>query len=192
MGILDGPGSLVFPRDNSNLLTVGEETFPRGNAANNLQLITGRVYLTYWTARKTETITQIRTITATTAAAATPTLCRAGIYSIASNGDGTLVASFANDTTLWAAAQTAYTKNLTSSWAKVAGRRYAFALIVVTGGTAPSFPGSGVDFSTGMRAEQALAPRLTGALLTQTDLPASFLAADPATMAAPIYGSVFP
>lgn len=155
----------------ANSLTTGE-IVPRRDqiGTSSVAPVSGVMYLTYFTADKTETINTLTMFTGTVAAAATPTLCRMGVYSVAGNGDLTLVASTPNDTALFAAANTAYPKALSSPWNKVVGQRYATALIIVSGGTMPNFhgtqfPGSSI-INTMVRMSPAIAGRVTG----QTDL----------------------
>ena len=96
-----------------------------------------------------------------------------GVYSVAGNGDLTLVASTPNDTSLFAATFTAYPKALSASLQKTAGARYAAALLVVSGATMPTFHGLQLAatsiISTLTRDNPAIIGRLTG----QTDLPNS-------------------
>jgi hypothetical protein len=173
----------------ANLLTTGEETFPRDFiAALTLGTNTGTLRLSYLTARKSETTTQIRVLSGSTSAAATPTLVRIGLFSIAGNGDGTLVAATTSDTALFAAANTRYTKSWASSYAKVAGQRYAVGILVVTSATAPSLAGVGAGNST----ELADDPRLTASIASQTDLPASFTAASLAVSGTRFYAALLP
>jgi hypothetical protein len=153
-----------------NALAVGESTIPRSLASSTTTNPgSGRLVLAYFTASKTETVTSIKAVTGSTAAAATPTLCKTGVYSVAANGDLTLVGQTPNDTTMFAAASTAYTRALVAPFAKVAGQRYAFALLVVTAAASPAFV-TGVG---GNNAETAAAPRLSGSLTAQTDLPST-------------------
>jgi hypothetical protein len=131
--------------------------------------------LTYWTAKPgTPPLTQIFTATGTTAAAATPTICRMGVYSIASNGNGTLVAAITNDTTLFAATSTEYIRTLTTPasgvFSPVAGQRYANAILVVTAVAAPTI----ISCVMPSAATAARPPLLTATLTGQADLPASF------------------
>lgn len=173
----DAPGFVRYAARNRtifdtdpDLLTSGEETFERLYATGNLQTGTGQLILTYFTARKTETINNVRTMTQSTGAG-TPTLCKVGIYSVAAGGDLTLVASTANDTTMWAGTFSGYTRALSSSWSKVAGQRYAFATLFV-GTTGPRLFG----VSPALGAEGGTAPRINGSVAGQSDLPASIAA----------------
>jgi len=156
-------------------LTTGE-IVPRRNLmdSNAVAHTSGTLALSYFTADKTETINNVTLYTGNTAAGATPSLCRVGIYSLDGSGNGTLVASTANDTALFAAANTAYTKALSSAFNKVEGTRYAVALLVTSNATMPSFMGPLAVANAPAQVVMGLAPRLVGRLTGQTDLPASF------------------
>jgi hypothetical protein len=171
-------------------LASGESTIPNralliGNNASGNQTLR----LAYFTAVKTEVTTQVRTMSATTAAGATPTLCRVGLYTIDGAEAGTLVASTTSDTSLWAAANTAYTKSWASSYLKVAGQRYAIGMLCVTGATAPTWLGT-TAVGTAGTAELAIAPRLTGSITSQSDLPSSFANASVTSSAIGYYAAL--
>jgi hypothetical protein len=169
------PGTWTLPGNFGNLLTVGEETISRDLATGSSgTAATGVLKLTYFTARKTETTTQVRVITGGVAAAATPTICRIGLYTIDASLAGALVASTTNDTTLFSSTNTAYTKSWTSSYAKLSGQRYALATIVVSAAATPNWTGEATVASTAARAENAIDPRVNGILTAQSDLPSSF------------------
>ncbi|QZD97548.1 minor tail protein [Gordonia phage LonelyBoi] len=173
----------------ADLLDVGEETFPRRSiASGGVGTSAGALRLTYFTARKTETVASVRVGTGSTAAAATPTLCRIGIYEVASNGDLTLVGSTANDTTLFAAANTRYTRALSTPFTKRRGRRYAYGVLVVTGAATPTFPGVASIHAD----EAAVEPRLSGSVASQTDLPSTVAAGTVAVSASQIYAVLTP
>lgn len=183
------PGTWVTPSDTRNLLAVGEETVSRHWARDTTVLTgTGAFRVTFFTARKSETTTQIRVHSGGTAAAATPTLVRLGLYLVDAAGNGTLVAATANDTTLFAAANTAYTKTWSTPYAKTAGQRYAFGSLVVTSATAPTLVGGVI----GSASEAATAPRLAAQITGQTDLPASFTDAALATTGNWQYAAILP
>lgn len=171
--------------DQNNLLSVGEETWPRlaGFSTSQAALASGTIGLSYFTCRKTEVSTQIRVPTGNTVAAATPTLCKIGIYSVAANGDLTLVASIANDTTLFATTFTNYTRSWVAPFTKIAGQRYAVAQIVVSGAARPNFLVVGAALNV---AELFIAPAIGAQLVGQVDLPASITAA---SLIAPTAGS---
>lgn len=150
-------------------LATGESTIPR-RMLSTTSIVSGNssLRLTYFTARKAETVTQVRTMCGTAQVGAT--LARIGIYTEAANGDITLVASTDNDTNLWIAANTAYTKSLAASFNKLRGQRYAVGLLVVGTSTAPTFAGQ-IPGSAGTDA--GLSPRLGGLVGGQSDLPSS-------------------
>lgn len=155
-----------------NGVTAGETTIPRHLAVASSSQTTQSMRLTYFTARKTESITTVG-LTAGTAAGATPTIIRIGIYSLDASGNGTLVASTPNDTTLLATISTRYTKALSAPFTKVSGTRYAVGILVVTAFTVPTVIGwtSGAGYVM-----FAVAPRTTGLIAAQSDLPLSFTA----------------
>lgn len=182
-------GPPTVPVDPS-ALTVGEATMPRSQiSATNVALpAASSVRLTYFTARKSRACTQLRVLTGTTAAGATPTLCKLGLYSVAADGALTRVAATASDTTLFAAASTTYTRATTAPFAVTAAQRYAFGIIMVTAAALPTF--LGYSSSAAAAAEFAVDPRISGALNTQTDLPATATAASVAATVAVFYGVV--
>lgn len=179
--IAGAPGSWVTPADIRNMLTVGQESYPREYAtASNGTSVSGTLKLVYFTARKSETSTQVRLSTGGVAAA-TATLCRIGLYSIAANGDGTQVAATTNDTTLFIAANTSYSKVWASSYAMVAGQRYAIGHLVLAG-TMPTWCGQSLIANGPMRAVYSEDPRSVGAITGLSDLPASYVAATPSNI----------
>ncbi len=126
--------------------------------------------LSYFTAPKSLLAASVRMMSGGTAAGATPTIVRIGIYSEAANGDLTLIGSTPNDTALFAAAATAYTKALSVSTQFIEGSRYATGLLVVTAAAAPSIVG--VTFG-GFSISGTDAPRLTAHVSGQANLPSS-------------------
>lgn len=165
-----GTTPIRYP-DSYNLLTIGQATFPRSFATTAVAPGSGNMRLTYFTAWKTETSVSVRMVAGSTPAVA-PTLSRVGLYTVAANGDGTLVASFANDTAFLSAASTTYTKAWTTPYAVVKGQRLALGQLMVAGTTSTVL---GATVSNA--AEAAEAPRMTGTVGGQADLPASFLSA---------------
>lgn len=164
----------------ADLASTGEHVPRREWWQDTGPLVSGYVFATYFTADKSETVSTISAYTVG-AAAATPTLCRMGIYSVAANGNLTLAAACANDTTLFASANTAYARTLTVSLSKVAGQRYAAALIVVTGTTMPTMVGHQMASAAGVVGIYRDAPPLVGIMGGQTDLPSSISAGSLAT-----------
>lgn len=173
-----------------NELTVGQSTIPRAEAVAVTQAMsTGVERFTHFTSKKTETVSQVRVVTGTTAAGATPTLCRIGLYSEASNGDLTLIASTPNDTSLFAAASTVYTKSFSTPVAITQGQRYSVGILVVTAAAAPTLL---TGLTTLNATECAIFPRLNGTRTALADL------ADPVTngtigaTAVQIYAALLP
>lgn len=165
--------------DRPTLLDAGETVWDRRDVIAPVGAMTsGLLQLVYFTAQRSETIASVKMLSAQTAAAATPTLVRFGIYEVAANGDLTLVASTANDTAIFAGTHTAYDKALSVAWGKVAGRRYAVAVLVVSGAAMPVLYGSmPVGAAAVLDTLLSAAPRWTGQVAGQTDLPASVAAA---------------
>lgn len=189
-----GSGSVMPPMsvEAFNELTDGVSTMGRALAVSNSRdTISQRLNLTYFTSVKSFTSSQVRTYSGSVAAAATPTVCRIGLYLIAANGDGTLVASTANDTALWATQNTLYTKAWSTPYALVSRQRYALAFLVVTAGATPTWVGALLASGAATAGPIAtFAPRMTGLIAGQSDLPASFLAATPADMGNRFYGAI--
>lgn len=176
------------PWDLPDRLTSGEEVFARDlTAVGSLTMTSGALRLSYFECRKTESTTGVRVISGSTAAAATPTLCRIGLYELDASNNGTLVASVANDTTIFAATTTVYTRSWSTPYTKVRGRRYAVGVLVVSGTTMPTLAGMTSPPTT---AELTLAPRLTGNIGSQTDLPASFTAGSVGTSFTRFYAAL--
>lgn len=152
-------------------ITTGEETYDR-DKINSTAVATGSgsLRLTYFTAKNDEALTSVDMWTGGTAAGATPTLIRVGLWTANAAGQLlALVASTANDTSLLAATNTQYTKAW-SAYTKIRGTRYACGLLVVTGATAPTM--TGATFG-GQSSILGLSPMLCGTLGGQSDLPSS-------------------
>jgi hypothetical protein len=149
-------------------LASGEPTMPRLNASGNVTMPNGNFRVAFFTARKTETVTQVRTVTNSQGQVGA-TLLRIGVYSVDASDNLTLIASTAHDATLWAAASTAYTKALSASFSKVRGTRYAIGAIEVGTSQAANLIG---DISLS-GAETAVLPHICAVMTGQTDLPAS-------------------
>jgi hypothetical protein len=166
------PGTWLNPRDLSNTVTIGEEVYQREFMTTaSVPLTSGTMRLTYFTSRKSETTTQVRVYSGSTAAAATPTLCKVGLYLIDGSGVPNLVAATANDTAMFAATNTAYTRSWTTPYAKIVGQRYVLGVLVASATTMPTL--SGHSFAVAPE-PAGIAPILCGATGTNlTDLPAT-------------------
>lgn len=166
-------------------LTSSITTMPRWLVFTSGTATSGTVFYYWFTADRDLTVSQITVRTNTTAAAATPTLCRLGLYlETSTSGDLSQIAATPNDTTLFAAASTMYTKAFSSSVALTAGTRYAVALLVVSGVAVPNFSASG---STIGSAEHASTPRWMASQTGQTDLPSSVAIASMVNPGIPLY-----
>lgn len=176
-------------------ITVGEETYPRFFANSNSASGggSGGMLVGYFTATKTETITQVTT--ATGSAGATLTLARYGIYSVGTGGALTgLLASSANDTGLWTVSfqstnGIAVTKTLSASWSKVAGTRYAIGLLAV-GTTMPQF--MSVTAMATDPGSCAIDPRLCARVSGLSDLPSTVASGSLVNYGQPPYVAVMP
>jgi hypothetical protein len=147
--------------------TLGVTTSLRSSADNDLGMTSGRLCLDFFTADKSFTASKVRARSRGTAAA-TITLIRFGIYTVDGAGDGTLVASTTNDTSLFIATFTQYTKNLTATYDFVAGQRYAAGWLVVATTAPVCYSPLPIQVNPGQP------PRLYGDLSGLSDLPATF------------------
>lgn len=168
--------------NNPNILdsVVGESVFDRTNVAIGTTSTTQVLKLVGFTARSTQNISQIRVVTNSTAAAATPTLCRFGVYSRDSANLYTLVASTVNDTALFAAANTTYSKAFSTAFLKTAGTDYLVGMLIVSGAAFPTFcaPVASAAAPTAYSTDVYGAfPQLSGQIAAQADLPATFTSA---------------
>lgn len=174
------PSGLVqIPRSGAystfdNGICPGAESMLRTNALTEQTLPSGQLNLAYFTAKRTETVTNVYAHTGSAAAAATPTLCRMGLYSVSPTGDLTLVASAANDTTKFAATYSLVTMALSASYNLVAGQRYAIGALIVSTAATPTLLGAFFDLSAGLC---NLSPRISGAIAGESDLPSTILSA---------------
>lgn len=183
-------------QETGDSLTTGEGVPSRSSGCTNAGsgILTGNQTLrfTFFNARKGILTTQVRVLSGSTAAGATPTLCRLGLYLFARDSQnvltGTLVASTANDTALFAAASTSYTRSWSAPYQMQAGQRYALAVLVVTAATAPTLVGRSMVSAD----EAALAPRLSGQLTGQADLPATFVDSALAVSGSAPYAAILP
>jgi hypothetical protein len=164
------PGTWRCPTHDPNARGGGEETLPRLLCPTNaVSSASGALCLTYFTAKCAVVCTKIESYVTGTAAAATPSLCRVGLYSVASNGNLSLVASAANATSLWSATWTPYVSSLSASYTLIGGQRYALGYLIVTAGATPTFYGS-------LTTPWDWAPVVWGAVGSQTDLPSTITA----------------
>lgn len=152
-------------------ITTGESTYRRRFVTSST-VATGNqnLRLSYFTARKSGTYTQLRAYSGGTAAAVGVTLIKLAVFSVAGDGTLTCIGVTANDTSLFASPSTEYTAATTGSFALVAGQRYAVGVLVVTGVTAPTLAGQVLVGGPGTLPGRA--PMLSGVVTGQADMPA--------------------
>lgn len=146
-------------------------------SSTNLTMTSQRMWLSGFTTAVTEPVTSVTVWTTGTAAGATPTLVRFGIYEVDSTfTTATLVASTANDTALLAAINTRYSKALSATYQKTRGRYLVCAALVVTGATAPTLScrSSSSPNATIQIGSTSAFQWLGGHIDSQSDLPATF------------------
>ena len=150
------------------------EPFPRWAAVGgDAALTSGTAEWACFTALENITVSKIKMMVGGTASAGSPTLRRMGLATVASNGDITVVARTANDTSLFNATFTAFERSFDTgsgfpaTYDLVAGNRYAAGVIAV-GGTMPAL--QRMLMANGNNDFFGIAPRLTIGKTAQTDL----------------------
>lgn len=158
---------------------VGESVYDRISYITNSAATSGDLLLAGFTARASQNISQVRVWTTGTAAAATPTLVRIGVYQRNSATNLlTLVASTPSDLTLLAATNTTYTKAFSALLDKVAGVDYMVGLLVVSAAAMPTLAAPASGWSTAYLTDSLrLFPQVTGKVAAQADLPATIAGA---------------
>jgi hypothetical protein len=173
------------------LLSVGQETMPRWAATQmaTLTMPSGAVRIAYFIASRNETVANLSMSTGNTAAAATPTLVRFGLYSVAANGDLTQIAATVSDATIFATTLTRYARALSAPVTLVEGQQYAVAALVVTAAAAPSVTGvlCATPVDNGL-----MTPRLCHVVTGQADLAATYAQASLAQSQSFVYAAVTP
>lgn len=142
---------------------------------NTAAITSGTMRCTYFTPGKTTSVTGITQWTGSTAAGATPTLCKYGLFAVNADGSLTLLSDTPNDTALFAATDTAYRKALTTPQILLPGRRYAVGTLVVTAAALPTLTSVVPSTSVSIATVLASAPRLTSSFVA-ADVPASVAA----------------
>lgn len=155
-------------------------TLPRHTSASPITLASEQMILSYFTADKSLTVSALGPVVQDTAAGATPTLIRMGIYSVAASGDLTLIGSTPNDATLLSTAWTTYEKLLSAATPLVLGSRYAFGLLVISSAAMPDVAGM-------YSIEPDHPPRICGAVTGLSDLPSSVSAGTVNWAGTPLY-----
>jgi len=175
-----------------NLLDSGEAIYPRMLVSSNaVTSASQRLRLIYFRARRSGTVTGIRSISGGTAAGATPSLCKIGVYTVDPDTyAATLAAATANDTSLWSAANTEYAVALASSLTTAAGSLYAWATLCVTTAATPTLTGQAGP--AGMAATSVRGTPVAGFVDGQTDLPSTIALASLTGSGNAPYGELVP
>ena len=153
---------------------VGESVYPRvAPAANGAAATTQSLRLVGMLCKRTEPISNIAFSTGTTAAGATPTLVRYGLWERSPLRESySLVASTVSDLTLLVAANTRYPKATSAPYTKQQGQEYLVGCLVVSAAAMPTFQQYSTAIYTGFAAQLLLPPVRTAQLAAQADLPA--------------------
>lgn len=182
-------GQYLTARYDPDELDSGEATMYRKDIIQaGVAPSTQQLRLSYFTAKKTEIVNNVVTVSGTVAAAATPSICKIGVYEVQANGDLTLVASTANTLSLWATTFTKYTTALQSSLSKTQGKRYAVGILVVSAVAIPTFYGHSTIPTVISLDEPAICAFLPG----QSDLPSSITKASLTATSSFIYTALIP
>lgn len=160
----------------SRIVDAGEYVIPRRDIITESPATTGNLYMTHFTASRTETIQTIRTGIGGTVA----TSADHAWLGIAS-WDGTNytpVAASVDDPTRWTSGFQLYDTQIFAwdhpgeagfeGWSKIAGQSYAFWVLWIGAGTAPSLPAGG-----GWYADALESPRVNAYIGSQTQPPAA-------------------
>jgi hypothetical protein len=195
----DGIGGYVVghaPQFDPDAVVSGETTIDRMQITSGaIGWSSGALMLSYFTARKTESIATLGFLCGSSAASS-PTLIRAAVYSVSNPATGALAAQLAataSDTALFAVANERYTKALSTAWAKVAGTRYAIGVLQVSAGSFNlSGKLGGASATVGSAAIYALSPVVAKRVTGLTDLPADPTAVTLASYGGRIYAEAIP
>lgn len=166
-----------------------ETTIDRTDITSTPALATGLATYTYFTSTVAGTFTKLRSVTGGTAAAATPSLNKMALYSVAANGDMTRKAITAHAATTWDTINTRYDIATVASYTVAVGERLAFAILCVTAGAAPTLLGRTLS-GTAVGAEAAVQPRISAQLAGQSDLGATVLDSAVASSVNLFYGAL--
>ncbi len=152
----------VHPKEPSvaGAVDVREETggaianMPRWLVSTGGSIVAGQMVMAYMTVTRSGTFTQVRTCTSSTASSGA-TAAQVAVYSVdRATGALTLLASTVNDTAMWSAINTVYTKALDASVALTQGQRIAVCAGFV-GTTPPALVGLSFSGTAGLRGIQS-------------------------------------
>jgi hypothetical protein len=166
---------LEYSRTATDSLTTGEANMPRDRITGTgiTMNANGSARMKFFQAEKTEVITQVKSYCGGQAMVGA-TLAKMGVFELnPSTGDVALLASTANDTSLWAAPNTAYVRPFVASFTKKRGSWYGAAPLHVGATQLPTFAGQ----NTSIAAEAGQAPRIGAVIAAPADFPSNVLAA---------------
>lgn len=151
----------------------GDDSFSRRQInTNQVGAASGTMLLTHWNSKKTFTCPGFTLYTGNTAASGL-TLARVGLYTVDDNDNLTLVASNANDLTMFTSTGQVYTRTFSSQVSIIRGQRYALGILQV-GTTPATFYGILLGASTTATTTISLVkPVIISRVTGQTDLPNS-------------------
>lgn len=173
-------GPIAVPASGEYVSDTGIETvFPRVNQfANGGAVASQSLRLVGFTCKVTSVINGMAFFTGATAAAATPTLIRYGLWLRDTDGLGyTLVASTPNDTTMLAVVENRYPKATSAPYTKLAGREYLAGILVVSAAAMPTMRQAAAPTLPSNYTPWSVAPIRAAALAGQADLPNTFTVA---------------
>ena len=155
----------VYGYSTAEPLASGEAIFARIAANGATTLTTQTITLSYWTAVTSGSATAVTTATQAPAAAGL-TYAAIGVYSVAANGNLTLLGSTGDlHATLWASTYSSYTPSL--AFTRVAGQRYALGVLAV-GTTMPALSAASDYFTF-----NPIPPVVFGSVPGQSTMPSS-------------------
>jgi hypothetical protein len=168
-------------------LASGETIIPRFGIGTAPLWVSGTMYLTYWTACRSETVNNLLMVCESALAAPGVTYAAFGVYSVDASGNLTQVAVTANDTTTFNTTfQTKQAATL-APWNKIGGQRYAFAGLMVSTGSMPNVAGY-----NGTMPLSSNPPRICGTVISQSALQASYTAGNVSNSSSAYWGAVLP
>lgn len=168
-----------------NEVAVGEESWPRWSSNGAVTITTGLMRLAFYTCRKAELKSNLIMPSSATAAVTT-TYAAMGVYRLNADATLTLMGQCANDTTLFAAASTFYTRAITAPFTSVFGQRYALAVLILAT-TMPSIQGQSASVF-----DQTRLPLIGASLAGQSTLPSTVTAGSYVGSTSTFYGIVSP
>lgn len=160
------PPDAVAP--DPDLPTDRERNMPVTSATNTGSMTSGAIRGGLWACTQTATRNKISASVSTGHSGTAPTLCKLAVLEEnPSTGVLTIIAVTANDTTMFATADTGGANDgiaTTAPYTLLAGKRYCIAQLCVTTGTPPQIRGANVGTAAG-----AVTPRKSMVLTGQTD-----------------------